>query len=69
MSKQADDMTLKQTYIREHIPQDKYEEFYEFCEIEASNMDIENWSINFVKDLVHKFMKLESERENSNKKK
>lgn len=69
MSKQAEDMTLKQTYIREHIPQDKYEEFYEFCETEASNMDIENWSINFVKDLVHKFIKLESERENSNKKK
>lgn len=60
MSNQADDMAVKQTYIREHIPQDKYEEFYEFCEIEATNMDIENWSISFVKELVQKFMKNET---------
>ena len=63
------DMAEKQAYIREHIPQAKYEQFYEFCETETSNMDIENWSIDFVKDLVQKFMKMQADRENSNKKK
>ena len=32
-------------------------------------MDIENWSINIVRELVLKFMKKESDKENSNKKK
>lgn len=49
----------KQAYLREHVPQEKYEDFGEFCEAVAGNIDIEGWSIEYVRELVDRFKRSE----------
>lgn len=58
----------KQAYLREHVPQDKYEDFAEFCESVAGNIDIEAWSIEYVRELVDRFKRSEEEKEKNKKK-
>ena len=50
------------------MPQEKYEDFGEFCESVAGNIDIEAWSIEYVRELVDRFKKSEEEKaKNKNK--
>ena len=58
----------KQAYLRDHVPQDQYEDFGEFCESVAGNIDIEAWSIEYVRELVDRFKRSEEEKEKNKKK-
>lgn len=59
----TDDITAKQTYLRTNITKDKYQDFAEYCENIVGNMDIETWTIDYVKDLVDKFNQNQAEKE------
>lgn len=37
----AEEIEAKQNYLREHIPEDQYEDFLEYCENFAGNLEEE----------------------------
>ena len=38
----------KQKYLREHLEQDQFEEFFEFLEEDVGDFNIENWANEFI---------------------
>jgi hypothetical protein len=63
------DIAAKQAYLRANVSKEKYEDFAEFCEAEVQNVDIENWSLYYMRDLIDRFKKVEKEKEKLNRKK
>jgi hypothetical protein len=61
------DIAAKQAYLRANISAEKYEDFAEFCEAEVQNVDIENWSLYYMRDLIDRFKKVEKEKLNRKK--
>ena len=64
----AEDIATKQAYLRTHIAAEKYEDFGEFCEATAGSIDIENWSVEYVYELVDRFKRSEADKAKNNKK-
>lgn len=54
----------KQKYLRENIDASMYEDFYQFCQKEAQNVDINTWSLAYVEELVKKFNRYQAEQIN-----
>jgi len=52
---QTNSVSAKQAYLRNNIPADKYEDFGEFCESIAGNVNIDEWNIDYVQELVDRF--------------
>lgn len=61
------DIAAKQAYLRANVSAEKYEDFAEFCEAEVQNVDIENWSLYYMRDLIDRFKKVEKEKLNRKK--
>ena len=61
------DIAAKQAYLRANVSAQKYEDFAEFCEAEVQNVDIENWSLYYMRDLIDRFKKVEKEKLNRKK--
>lgn len=68
MSDRAEDIATKQAYLRKHISAEKYEDFAEFSEATAGSIDIENWSVEYVYELVDRFKRSEADKAKNNKK-
>ena len=62
-------MVAKQNFLRESIPEDKYEDFMDFCENFAGNLEeeFENWTMNQLHSIVWKFGEHQREKESKAK--
>lgn len=66
-----EELQAKQVYLREHIPEDQYEDFCDYCENFAGNLEeeFETWSMEHLQAIVHKyFAHQHAKNMNTNKK-
>lgn len=52
-----EDIKVKQAYLKDNILPGNFQNFVQFCDKVVGNIDIETWTMDFVKELVAKFDK------------
>lgn len=55
MAEEMSSLEMKQAYFRDNILREQFDDFYEYCEEEVGNVDIEGWSLEYVQQLVTQF--------------